>query len=103
MPIDVEIGAGTGLNITRYPDGIDASEIPLGSRIIAVADTFDAITSTRPYRPSRSHKQAIDILSKESGTQLDASVVAAFLACYAARRPVARSAFASAVAEDTAS
>ena len=82
-----------------YPDGIEASEIPLGSRIIAVADTFDAITSTRPYRPARSHKQAIDILSKESGTQLDASVVAAFLACYAARRPVARSAFASAVAE----
>lgn len=82
-----------------YPDGIEASEIPLGSRIIAVADTFDAITSTRPYRPARSHKQAIDVLSKESGTQLDASVVAAFLACYAARRPVARSAFASAVAE----
>ncbi len=82
-----------------YPDGIEASGIPLGSRIIAVADTFDAITSTRPYRPPRSHKQAIDILSKESGTQLDASVVAAFLACYAARRPVARSAFVSAVAE----
>jgi putative nucleotidyltransferase with HDIG domain len=82
-----------------YPDGIEAAEIPLGSRIIAVADTFDAITSTRPYRPARSHKEAFDILSNESGTQLDATVVAAFLACYAARRPVARSAFASAVSE----
>jgi hypothetical protein len=82
-----------------YPDGIKAGEIPLGSRIIAVADTFDAITSTRPYRPARSHKEAIDILSKESGTQLDATVVAAFLACYAARRPIARSAFASALSE----
>ncbi len=82
-----------------YPDGIKAAEIPLGSRIIAVADTFDAITSTRPYRPQRTHKEALDILSNESGTQLDATVVAAFLACYAARRPVARSAFASAVAE----
>lgn len=82
-----------------YPDGIKAAEIPLGSRIIAVADTFDAIISTRPYRPSRSHKEAIDVLSNESGTQFDATVVAAFLTCYAARRPVARSAFASAVSE----
>ncbi len=82
-----------------YPDAIQAAEIPLGSQIIAVADTFDAITSTRPYRPPRSHKEAIDILSEESGAQLDATVVAAFLACYAARRPVARSAFAGAVSE----
>jgi putative nucleotidyltransferase with HDIG domain len=82
-----------------YPDRVEGAEIPLGSRIIAVADTFDAITSIRPYRPRRSHKQAIDILSKESGTQLDATVVAAFLACYAARRPIARSAFASTLSE----
>jgi HD-GYP domain-containing protein (c-di-GMP phosphodiesterase class II) len=82
-----------------YPDGIGGEEIPLGARIIAVADTFDAITSTRSYRPSRSHKEAIDILSRESGKQLDADVVAAFLACYAARRLVARSAFAGAVPE----
>jgi HD-GYP domain-containing protein (c-di-GMP phosphodiesterase class II) len=82
-----------------YPDGIGGEEIPLGARIIAVADTFDAITSTRSYRPSRSHKEAIDILSSESGKQLDADVVAAFLACYAARRLVARSAFAGAVPE----
>ena len=82
-----------------YPDGIGGEEIPLGARIIAVADTFDAITSTRSYRPSRSHKEAIDILSRESGKQLDADVVTAFLACYAARRLVARSAFAGAVPE----
>jgi HD-GYP domain-containing protein (c-di-GMP phosphodiesterase class II) len=82
-----------------YPDGIGGEEIPLGARIIAVADTFDAITSTRSYRPARSHKEAIDVLSGESGKQLDADVVAAFLACYAARRLVARSAFAGAVPE----
>lgn len=82
-----------------YPDGIEAAEIPLGSRIIAVADTFDAIVSVRPYRPARSHKEATEILSNESGTQFDEAVVTAFLACYSARRPVARSAFASAVTE----
>jgi putative nucleotidyltransferase with HDIG domain len=79
-----------------YPKGIAGDEIPLGSRIIAVADTFDAITSTRPYRPPRTHKEAIDILSAEAGKQLDAAVVAAFMTCYAARRPVSRSAFANA-------
>jgi putative nucleotidyltransferase with HDIG domain len=82
-----------------YPDGIAGAEIPLGSRIIAVADTFDAITSLRPYRPPRSHREAIDILRTEAGMQLDATVVSAFLACYAARRPIARSAFAGAVSE----
>jgi putative nucleotidyltransferase with HDIG domain len=79
-----------------YPDGIAGEEIPLGSRIIAVADTFDAITSTRPYRPPRTHKEAIDILSDEAGKQLDVAVVAAFMTCYEARRPVSRSAFANA-------
>jgi len=79
-----------------YPKGIAGNEIPLGSRIIAVADTFDAITSTRPYRPPRTHKEAIDILSAEAGKQLDATVVAALMACYAARRPVTGSAFANA-------
>jgi putative nucleotidyltransferase with HDIG domain len=79
-----------------YPDGIAGDEIPLGSRIIAVADTFDAITSTRPYRPPRTHKEAIDILSNEAGKQLDAAVVAALMTCYAARRPVTGSAFANA-------
>jgi putative nucleotidyltransferase with HDIG domain len=79
-----------------YPDGIAGDEIPLGSRIIAVADTFDAITSTRPYRPPRTHKEAIDILSAEADEQLDATVVAALMTCYAARRPVTGSAFANA-------
>jgi putative nucleotidyltransferase with HDIG domain len=79
-----------------YPKGIAGDEIPLGSRIIAVADTFDAITSTRPYRSPRTHKEAIDILSAEAGKQLDTAVVAAFMTCYAARRPVSRSAFANA-------
>ena len=48
-----------------YPDGLEGSEIPLGARIIAVADTFDALTSTRPYRPGCRHKKALDILREE--------------------------------------
>ena len=73
---------------TGYPDGLAGADIPIGARIIAVADTFDAITSTRPYRDPRTHKQALDVLQGEAGTQLDARAVAAFASYYTARRSV---------------
>ena len=72
-----------------YPDGLAGDAIPLGARIIAVADTFDAITSTRPYRPGAAHKKALDILAKEAGTQLDPGAVAAFRRYYTGGRSVA--------------
>jgi HD-GYP domain-containing protein (c-di-GMP phosphodiesterase class II) len=80
-----------------YPDGLAGEQIPLGARIIAVADTFDAITSTRPYRQATSHKSALDVLAHESGTQLDAAAVAAFRQSYSGRRTVAWTALASAL------
>jgi putative nucleotidyltransferase with HDIG domain len=73
---------------TGYPDGLAGADIPLGARIIAVADTFDAITSTRPYRDPRTHKQALDVLRGEAGTQLDAAAVTAFASYYSAHRSV---------------
>ena len=73
---------------TGYPDGLAGADIPIGARIIAVADTFDAITSTRPYRDPRTHKQALDVLQGEAATQLDARAVAAFASYYTARRSV---------------
>ncbi len=79
-----------------YPDGLIGTEIPLGARIIAVADTFDAIISTRSYRSAGTHKKALDILSNEAGSQLDGAAVAAFLSRYSARRSVAWFAFATA-------
>jgi HD-GYP domain-containing protein (c-di-GMP phosphodiesterase class II) len=82
-----------------YPDGLTGSEIPLGARIIAVADTFDAITSSRAYRRAGTHKKALDILSQEAGSQLDAAAVAAFLHGYSARRSLALLAFATAIPE----
>lgn len=68
-----------------YPSGLQGDEIPLGARIIAVADSFDAITSQRPYRAAKPHKVALDILRKEAGTQLDPKVVDAFLRIYSGR------------------
>jgi putative nucleotidyltransferase with HDIG domain len=72
-----------------YPDRLSAEQIPLGARIIAVADTFDAITSERPYRAANPHKRAIDILHQEAGAQLDPRAVRAFGSNYFARRPLA--------------
>jgi hypothetical protein len=79
-----------------YPAGLAGEDIPLGSRIIAVADTFDAMTSNRAYRPATSHKHALDVLRQEAGSQLDAGAVAAFLGYYRGRRGVVWSAFAAA-------
>jgi putative nucleotidyltransferase with HDIG domain len=73
---------------TGYPDGLAGADIPIGARIIATADTFDAITSVRAYRRSRTHRQALDILRSEAGTQLDAAAVAAFTSYYTSRRSV---------------
>jgi hypothetical protein len=69
-----------------YPDGLKGDEIPRGARIIAVADTFDAVTSTRPYRGAAGHQRAIQILRQASGSQLDAAAVRAFLAYYSGHR-----------------
>jgi HD-GYP domain-containing protein (c-di-GMP phosphodiesterase class II) len=76
------------LDGTGYPDALAGDAIPLGARIIAVADTFDAVTSTRPYRRANPHKKAIDILTKKAGTQLDLAAVRAFRSCYSGRRPL---------------
>jgi hypothetical protein len=53
-----------------------------------VADTFDAITSARAYRKPRTHKQALEVLQKEAGTQLDLAAVSAFVTYYVGRRSV---------------
>jgi putative nucleotidyltransferase with HDIG domain len=62
-----------------YPDGLAGPAIPLGARIVAVADVFDALTSDRPYRAALSPAAAAEVLLAESGRTLDADVVRAFL------------------------
>jgi putative nucleotidyltransferase with HDIG domain len=62
-----------------YPDGLEGQDIPSGSRIIAVADTFEAMTADRPYRKALPVSAALGELKRVSGTQLDPKVVAAFL------------------------
>jgi len=66
-----------------YPDGLKQDEIPLLARIMHVADTFDALTSTRSYRKAFDCEHAIGILEKESGTKFDAQIVRHFLGAWA--------------------
>lgn len=60
-----------------YPDGLAGTEIPLGARIVAVADAYDAMTTIRPYRPARSPAEAVQELEDEAGRQFDPDVVIA--------------------------
>ncbi|MCX5710962.1 MAG: diguanylate cyclase, partial [Candidatus Omnitrophica bacterium] len=62
-----------------YPSGVKGEEIPIGARIIAIADVFEALTSDRPYRKAFSREKAIDLIKKGSGTQFDPRIVTIFL------------------------
>jgi diguanylate cyclase (GGDEF)-like protein len=77
-----------------YPDGTDGDEIPLGARIVAVCDAYDAMRADRPYRQARSAADAVAELRRCAGEQFDPAVVEAFVAELAAQ--AARSSLTSA-------
>ncbi len=62
-----------------YPHGLAGDDIPLGSRIVAIADAYEAMVSSRPYKDSRSHEEALAELERCSGTQFDPQLVAIFV------------------------
>jgi diguanylate cyclase (GGDEF)-like protein len=66
-----------------YPHGLKGSEIPLGARIVAVADAYHAMVHDRPYSEALSHEQALDELRRNAGTQFDPAVVDVFCTIYA--------------------
>lgn len=63
---------------TGYPDRLVGKAIPLGARILAVADAYGAIIDARPYKTARSHEEAMSELTCSSGTQFDPEIVDAF-------------------------
>jgi diguanylate cyclase (GGDEF)-like protein len=70
-----------------YPYGLRANEIPLGARIVAIADAYDAMIHDRPYKRAISHEQAIAELRRHAGTQFDPDLVELFCDLYADRAP----------------
>jgi HD-GYP domain-containing protein (c-di-GMP phosphodiesterase class II) len=70
------------LNGRGYPYGLNGDDIPLLPRVIAVADTFDALTTNRPYQQAHDPVEALRIIQSVSGQRLDPRAVAAILAVY---------------------
>ena len=78
--IQIVLGHQEKWDGTGYPFGLRGEEITLGARLFAVADTFDALTSDRPYRQGRPYEIARKLIEEESGKQFDPQAVAAFIA-----------------------
>ena len=95
-----------------YPYGLKGDQIPLLARVIAVADTFDALTTNRPYQQAHTPEQALQIIQNLAGKRLDPEAVAALMAVYARgeikiqrftiKRPVAPAPTATPVATEPA-
>jgi diguanylate cyclase (GGDEF)-like protein len=71
-----------------YPFGLRATEIPLGARIVAIADAYDAMIHDRPYRRAMSHGDAVAELRRHAGTQFDPELVTLFCDLFATAPPV---------------
>ena len=71
-----------------YPFGLRAAEIPLGARIVAIADAYDAMVHDRPYKRAVSHEEAIAELRRHAGTQFDPELVGLFCDLFASNPPV---------------
>ena len=80
---------------TGYPAGLKEDQIPLAAQIIAVADAYQAMTQTRPYRPSLSRKAALRELRANAGTQFNPVVVEAFISAVVEERRKTRDSSAS--------
>jgi putative nucleotidyltransferase with HDIG domain len=72
-----------------YPTGVSGTDIPMGARILAVVDCFDALTSDRPYRPRLSTEEAFSILRDRRGTMYDPLIVDTFIGAYPEIAPIA--------------
>ena len=67
---------------TGYPCGFAGTGIPLGARIVAVPDFYDALTSDRPYRPAFTHEKAVGMVREQAGKRFDPAIAEIFLSIH---------------------
>jgi len=79
MALDIARGHHEKWDGTGYPDGLAGEQIPLAARLMAVADVFDALTTSRCYKAAMTREQAVAVITQESGAHFDPQVVEAFL------------------------
>lgn len=72
---------------TGYPDRLRGEHIPLGARVLSIADCYDALTSDRPYRPALPHARAISMIADARGTMYDPAIADAFVRIVGASEP----------------
>ncbi|HUB76303.1 MAG TPA: HD domain-containing phosphohydrolase [Solirubrobacteraceae bacterium] len=89
LAADIALTHHERVNGSGYPYGLHGDDIPLSGRIVAVADVYDALTSDRPYRPSLSRAEALEVLQGASGTKFDHRVVEAFMRSPVRERQIA--------------
>jgi len=82
----IAVSHGEAFDGSGHPKGLAGNDIPVGSRIIAICDTFDALTSRRPYREARDTALAIDILVRGSGSVFDPEIVSTAVPLFLVRR-----------------
>jgi HD-GYP domain-containing protein (c-di-GMP phosphodiesterase class II) len=82
-----------------YPFGLRGNDIPLGARIVAIADAYDAMTHDRPYKRAMSHEAAVAELRRHAGTQFDPELVTLFCDLYARTAPIVEPSLAGFVTE----
>jgi len=80
MAHDIALGHHEKFDGSGYPQGLQGEAIPLAARIVAVADVFDALTSSRPYKTAWEVSRALDFMAEQCGKHFDPAVFAAFVA-----------------------
>ncbi len=86
-----------------YPKRLAGEEIPLAARIVAIADVYDALSTTRVYKPALRHRQCVEAIRDAAGTQFDPTIVEVFLEIESEFQDIARTYADSQAAGDTGS
>lgn len=79
MALDIILGHHEKYNGKGYPRGVSGDEIPLSARIVAVADVYDALTTSRPYKDPYPHTKAVEIICSSTGVHFDPVLIEAFV------------------------